>query len=275
MTAPLELRELQRWFARVVAHRETADVALRSDEAAAIVAPDEVAGGVIADNPRMSAAAMLQVYNGGYLARLVEVMQSDFGCVQHALGECAFEGLVAAYLEAFPSRHPNLNRLGREFPRFVAAQAALPNGPFLAELAQLELAVAVAFDAEEFAPLQGDVLASIPQEQWPAARFEPNPSLQLLAFAHPVDSYYQAWKVGEPADVPAPEAQRVAVFRHDDRVWRQRLPGSSYDVLAALVDGAPLADALASAAPGEPVGEWFRGYASDGLFTGVAAGPVS
>ena len=272
MTAPLELRQLQRWFAHVVAHPKTADAAMHSRRAKQLVPRRDVAGNVIADNPRMSAAAMLQVYNGGYLARLVEVLRGDFGCVHDVLGGCAFERLVSRYLEQFPSRHPNLNQLGRHFPMFVARRRKLPQRAFLAELAQLELAVQVAFDADEFTPLEGDMLAGVPQERWDDARFVPNPSLQLFAFRHPVDTFYQAWREGEPGDAPAPQRQFVAVFRKHDRVWRQRLPKASFAVLCALVAGRPLGVALAEATAGEPVGEWFQGYAADGLFTAVDAG---
>ena len=266
----LPLRTLQRWLAGIVEHPATADVAMRSRPVDRLVPRRVVeAGAVVRRNPRMSAAEMLQVYNGGYLARLVEVLQGDYGAVQHALGEAAFHDLVARYLQAFPSRHPNLNQLGRSLPRFLARQR-LPHRAFLVELARLELAVSTAFDAPESTPLDPGVLATVPPERWDHARFTASPSLQLLVTRFPTDVYYQGWKEGAaPARPPAPVRSWLAVFRRDDRVWRQRLTQSSFAVLSALVAGAPLGRALRAARAGEPVGEWFQGFARDGLFTAV------
>ena len=268
----IPLRRLQRWFAWCVEHPATADVAIASREGEALVRATAVAAGsVIAPNPHRSAAEMLQVYNGGYLERLTEVMQSDFGCVQHVIGETAFRALVARYVHAHPSRHPNLNQLGRHFPAFVRTAPGLRHRAFLAELATLERAVCTSFDAPEFAPLPLDAFAQIPAERHARARFTVNPSLQLLTFRYPVDEFLQAWKDDAPLPVPRARASWLAVFRRDGSVWRQRLSSSQHRVLAALVARKPLAAALAHAKKAEPVAQWFGGFQRDGLFTHVRA----
>lgn len=276
MSAP-RLRALQRWFAHIVEHPATADVAMRSRVANALIPSADVAAGrVIEPNPRLDAAGMLQVYNGAYLARLVEVLQGDFGAVQHVLGEHQFQQLVARYLAVHPSRHPNLNHLGEHLPAFVRKQRRLPHRAFLAELATLERACEVAFDAPEFTPLALATFGDVPPERWAGARFTANPSVQLFAFRHPVDAFYQDWKEGAARPVPSPEASWLVVFRRDDRVWRQRLPRGAHAVLGALVAGQPLAQALAragrSGGDGRPVTEWFQSFAADGLFTAVDFG---
>ncbi|MCR9245411.1 MAG: DNA-binding domain-containing protein [bacterium] len=272
MSAP-ELRLLQRWFAGVVEHPSTADVALAESAVDALIPEAQVARGeILAPNPRLDAAAMLQIYNGGYLARLVEALQGDYGAVAHVLGADGFQDLVARYLAEFPSRHPNLNRLGRCLPAFIARDDGLPHRAFVAELAELELACARAFDAPEFEPLAVDQFGDVAPEQWMSARFTSNPSLQLLAFEHPVDEFYQPWKEGSPVDVPEPLSSHVAVFRKDERVWRQRFTPSMHAVLSALVGGQPLGEALAAAEEGEPVAEWFQSFAADGLFVSVEFG---
>lgn len=265
------LRRLQSWFAHVVQHPGTSAQAL-AEPAAQRLVPTRALATTIAANPRLDAASMLDVYNGGYLARLVEVMQGDFGAVHRLLGDDAFRALVARYLQRHPSRHPNLNRLGRAFPAFVATQRRLPQRAFLAELAQLELAVSRAFDAAEFTPLAASALQAVPAAHWDRVRFVPNPSLQLLVSRHPVDRAYQAWKDGAPLVVPAPERSWLLVHRRDDRVWRQRLVPGQFAVLQALFTGAPLATALAKAPKGAPVGEWFAACTREGWFTALRRG---
>lgn len=269
----LPLRRLQRWMSHVVQHAGTATDALAERSSRALVSSRALAAGdVLVPNPRMSPAAMLDVYNGGYLARLVEVLQSDHGALQQVLGEDGFRALVARYLQRHPSRHPNLNVLGRHLPAFVRTQRVLPHRAFLFELATLEVALTRAFDAPEFTPLAPDAIAAVPQARWDRVRFTPNPSVQLYAFRFPVDRCYQSWKDGASLVVPAAEPSWLLVHRQDDRVWRQRLTKSAFRVLQRLCDGRPLGEALAAARPGEPVAEWFQGFARDGLFTALRVG---
>lgn len=270
MTRAPGLRRLQQWFAAVVEHPSTSAVALRSRAANALLPARSVAaGGVIAGNPRMTAAAMLDVYNGGYVARLVEVLQGDFGAVQHVLGEHDFRELAARYVARHASRHANLNRFGRRFPEFVRGRRSLRHRAFLAELATLELAVAIAFDAPEFTPLAGDALEPAPQRSWERLRFTPNPSLQLFAFRFPIDRFYQAWKDQRPVAVPRVEPGFLVVYRKEDRVWRQRLTRPAHAMLRDLAAGRTLGAALAKVPAGAPVAEWFRDFARDGLFTAI------
>jgi hypothetical protein len=270
VTKPLNLRAMQRWFALVTEHPATADIAINSRAAAAIVPPRAVRERrIVRGNARMAPTDQLQVYNGAYLARLIEVLQGDFGALQHALGEDAFRALLAKFLLAHPSRHPNLNQLGAPLPAFVARQRSLPQRAFLAELATIERAVAEAFDAPEFEAVTQDEMAAVPPEQWGKARLQLNPSVQLFAFRHPVDQYYQAWKEEKPIAVPARSTNWLCVYRKDDRVWRQRLAQSAHAVLAALAAGRALGEAIERADGAEQVGEWFQGFARDGLFTSI------
>jgi hypothetical protein len=266
----LDLRTLQRWVAHVVAHPATAAVAVRSRAARALAPLAALrAGHVLVPNTRIAATDQLQIYNGGYLARLVEALQSDYGAVAAVLGEDGFRDLVAAYVQRHPSRHPNLNQLGRHLPGFVRARRSLPDRACLADLATLELAVSRAFDAPEFTPLAAERLAAIAADDWASTTFAANPSLQLVATRHPVDAAFQAWKDSGVCPVPAPQRAWTAVFRRADRVFRQRLERPAFAVLRALVAGEPLARALDRAGGDERVGTWFQGFARDGLFVAV------
>ena len=70
MSAP-NLRRLQRWMDLVMRHPATADVAVRTKAARALFPLERVLGGhIVVPNERLSVTDRLQVYNGGYLARL-------------------------------------------------------------------------------------------------------------------------------------------------------------------------------------------------------------
>jgi hypothetical protein len=264
----LPLRDLQRWFAGVLEHPGSAAAALASRRVAAI-ARQLPANELVAGNPRLSAAAMLDVYGGGYLERLVEVLRIDFGGLHHLLGNDDFRRLAARFVAKHPSRHPNLNQLGAPFAAFVRRQRWLPHRAFAAELASVERALCVAFDAREFTPLVMATLATLPPAQQAEASFVANPSVQLLTLRFPVDAWYQSWKEGRAPSPPARERSWLLIFRREQQVWRQRLTRDAWRVLQRLLGGRPLGEALAAARPDQPVQQWFAEFARDGLFAGV------
>jgi len=266
-----KLRTLQRWMAHVMVHPATADVALRDRTVRALVPlADALAGRVVKPNDRMTVAERLQVYNGGYLARLVEVLASDYGALQHLLGEREFHRLCARYVDAHPSRHHNLNQLGAHMPAFVARQRSLRAHAFAVEVATLEHLLTEAFDAPEFTPLLPERLQTFAEDQLPRLVLQCNPSLRLRAFRFPVEEYYTAFKHDKAPRAPRPRRTLVAVYRQPDyRVIRATLTPPAFAVLSALARGTPLGRALAAADDQVAVGRWFQGWAADGLFTGA------
>ncbi|MBK8095765.1 MAG: putative DNA-binding domain-containing protein [Planctomycetes bacterium] len=267
------LRQLQQWLAFVVQHPRTADVAIAAKSAAAAFAPAEVrTGAVVRPNDRMSPTDRLQVYNGAYLARLFDVMAIDFGGVRELIGEKAFHRVVAGYVHECPSRHPNLNQLGQRFPDWLARQRPVPGGAFAVELARLELAITRAFDAPAFTPLTTTDLQTIAPGQWAKTRLTVNPSVQLLAFRHPIDAWFQAWKDERPRPPRRRGASWLCVYRKDWRVWRVPLSAAAFAVLAALQAGHALEQALGLAEGADPVGTWFQNWAADGLFSALRKG---
>lgn len=264
------LRQVQEWMAHVMRHPATADVAVRSRAARAYFPlPTVLAGAIVKPSDRMSVTDRLQVYNGGYLARLQEVLRSDYGALEYLLGAQRFNRLCAAFVERYPSAHPNLNQLGRRLPGFVARQRDLPHPGFATELATLERLLSDAFDAPAFTPLATERLQAIAPKDWERARLVCNPSLRLAAFRYPVNAYYIAFREEKAPRVPRRQRTHVAVFRRDYRVFRSSLEPRAHAVLAALQQGVTLGRALARARGDEGIGLWFQTWASDGLFTDV------
>jgi hypothetical protein len=267
-----DLRRLQRWMSVVIQHPRHARAAIRSAEARALFPLGEVTrGAIVKPNDRMTPADRLHVYGGGYLTRLIEVLAADYPALQFLFGEDRFQELCAVYSLKHPSRHPNLNRFGKELPAFLARRR-VPHRAFAVELARLELYLSLSFDADACAPFDLASLAGVPEARWAKARLQLNPSVHLLAFRHPVNGFYQQFKDGKKPKAPRPARTWLCVFRKDGRVWRMTLTKPMYSVLAALRDGEPLGKALARARGAEGVSGWFQGWAADGLFSGVKLG---
>lgn len=262
-----DLKTLQRWMAHVIAHPERSDAAAMTPDARALV---DDAGDVVAQPPTGSPMQRLDVYNGGYLARLVEVLQADYEALRFAIGAERWHRLASDYVFAHPSRHPSLNRFGAALPAFVAEQEDLERRTFLTELAQLQWSVQEAFDAPQFTPLGADELGSVREEDWPTATLCTNPSLRLLRTNNPANAFLQSFYDGDEPTLPGPRRTFLSVYRKAGRVWRTELPAAAFHILAALRDGETFGAALAAAEGAEiDVGRWFREWSADGVFTAV------
>jgi hypothetical protein len=161
----------------------------------------------------LTAEQGLAIYHNAYRARLQETLRGDFPALLALLGDEVFERLAADYLLANPSAHFSLRWLGARFPAFIEATEQLAAW---AELAQLEWAFTLAFDAPPGAPLTLEQMASLPPAEWPELRVTCVPSVQRVTLASNSLALWRAVKdeealpVSEVLDVP----QLCLVWRH-------------------------------------------------------------
>ena len=265
-TPPLQV--VQRWMSLLIQHPVDSDTGAHSDEARALIARGAVVGGeIIRPSQRMTPLQRMDIYNGGYLSRLIEVLESDFDAVKYVLGDDSWLDLASRYVYSHPSQHPNLNRFGRDLPAFLAERRELENHGFLGDLARLQWAVTESFDSAEFESLDMTELQSLTPEQWQGVVLTANPSVRLLHLEYPVGTFLQEFFDGKAPGVPEPLETDVAVYRVDTQVWRVSVPAPIALILRALLDGQPFARALEAGGEHEQdVGHWFREWSADGLF---------
>jgi hypothetical protein len=274
------LHRLQRWLQEVVVHPGDTAEAVGARRARALV-PRRRVGDVILPSATLRPEERLAIYHDMYVLRMEEALQSDYPALQHLLGAAGFRALVAAYVQAHPSRSYSLNFLGRHLPDFVRQAPGLRRRAFCYDLARLEQAVAEVFDAPEEEALGPEAIAAVPEGAWETARLVPIAALRLLAFAHPVNAYLQSVR-DEDHEHPFTlrRASWVAVHRRGYTVWRKDLTRAGYALLGRIAAGRPLGEAVAAALrggrgrrPGEAeLFAWFRGWVGAGMFRTVVTG---
>jgi putative DNA-binding protein len=276
MGAELPLDRLQRWMQGVITHEGDVADALTSPEVRSELPPEQVSD-VLLPSKTLTPVERLAIYHDMYPLRMYDTLVGDYPGLEHFLGHGAFHDLVRAYTEVHPSRSYSLNRLGDHLPEFVKS-AAVRRPEFCHELARLELAVTHVFDEEETPRLTEAAIASVPPEAWEQAVLRPVAAFRLLSFRYPVNTYLQTVK---DDDHDHPKARRkdewVAVYRRDYGVYRLGLARAAHDLLADLVAGIPLGEAIAGAlqaggkrAPSETeLFRWFREWVSGGIFSTV------
>lgn len=175
------------------------------------------------DSAALGAADGLRIYHNAYRARLLAVLREDFPALQQWLGAESFEQLALAYLTAWPPRHFSLRWLGEKLPEFIAGYVAEPQLSPLRELATLEWAFTLAFDARDADVLSAESMSSFSAEDWVALKTSLAPSVNWLQFQYNTLELWKAAKAGEalPAITRQPDERSCLVWRHD-RVCRYR-----------------------------------------------------
>lgn len=262
------LEEVQRWMRRRI-YPDLAETA--AADAAVVLNPQ---GGEPGEE-------RLEVYAGGYPARIAESLREVYEAVRHMLGEGMFTRVAEAYAQTRPSRSYDLGLAGRDFPAFLKDARVTEKLPFLPDLASLEWHVAQAFHAYDPPAFDPSVLAGFAPEDWERLVYGFKPSAALLRSAWPVADIWRARKTPieqldlELANRPqcvlihragfqvACEALESEEFRILEGLRQGRTLGSVCDELVAELEGSGAEDAVL------PLDVWFGRWSNLGLFTSV------
>ena len=190
----------------------------------------------VVDAGAVSAPQRLGIYASGYQLRLIEALQTDYPVVLALTGESRFDALARRYIATHPSRHPNLRWYGAGIAAHLRKQDA--SRPVLAEVAQFEWAVGLAFDAADAPVLALDDMARVSPELWPGLGFTLHPAVQRFALHWNAPALWAAHSDGtslraRKAAVP----QTWAVWRRAQTPRYRRLPADEAWALGAVARG--------------------------------------
>lgn len=228
--------------------------------------------------PLRGRAPRLPVYHHAYRARLTQALRSNLPVLHRALGDEAFATLALAYLADHPSRRPSIRWFGDRLVDWLALHPdALPH-PALADLAAMEWALGLSFDAADATPLGFAELAALPPERWLTLRFAPHPSVAVLRLRWAVEPIWRALTDDEDAatDEPAALDHMLLVWRQGlDTRWRS-LDGTEAVLLPACLAGDSFTALCecAAATEGDGAPGWvaaaLRRWVDDGLLLTAA-----
>jgi hypothetical protein len=178
------------------------------------------------------------IYYDGYRSRLAEALAADFEALAAALGGPAFDQACRAYVEVTPSRFRSVRWYGSGLGAFLARTPPWSETPWLAELAQFEWALTLAFDAPDLSPITFEQLAALPPQAWATLVLELHPSVQVLALRGNAAALRQAADAGEPLPAPtwALEPSPWVVWREGASPHFRRVSPAEGWALRALSD---------------------------------------
>ncbi len=182
----------------------------------------------------------LDVYYDAYRLRLVEVLGSDFETLKAFAGEETFDSIARAYLDTHPSTFRNVRWFGAGLPGFLRQDARYREYPVLAELAQFEWTLGLAFDAPDVPVLTFDALTRLPADAWGAIGFSLHPSVHSLELRWNIAAIWNAIDRKQIPPEPVAEDQPVtiAIWRKEFSSHFRSLPGDEAQMLSAARGGA-------------------------------------
>jgi len=220
-------------------------------------------------------ADQLAVYTNAYRYRLYDVIAEDYLVLKHHLGKDAFHELIWNFVNHVQPDHFNIARYALKLSDFVRTQ--LPDDVFAHELAVLETAIAQLSDPPETPPLAETHLAGITPDSFMEYTLYPRAALELFSYSYPVNEYYRAVMEEENPSASQPAASYLAVFRHEDRVWRMDIEETEYHLLKKLFGGMKVGEALdgMSEEDASKISEYFSRWMRNGMLAASEYGNKS
>ncbi len=212
----------------------------------AMLDPSAVPPAGLTNPDGVPATKRFNVYRNNVAVSLTEALETAFPVICQLIGEENFKAIAGVYLRQHPPSSPLIMFYGAEMPAFLAEFEPLQHVPYLADVAKLELAMRHAYHAADASPIAAEDLQALPPDRLMAARIAFAPAVRLVRSPYPIEAIW-AFNMIEGAPRPAAGGQNVLITRPDYDPQMHPLPPGGGTFVAALLDGARFADALAQA----------------------------
>lgn len=237
------------------------DLEQNADEIAALLAP----------HSQISQAEALGIYNNAYHQRLVEVSSALFPVLFHTLGRDPYTRLWIGYMGAYPPRDGPIHRVGERLHTYVCEHPSFAGLPAVADIVQLESLLTLLFDKVDETPYTLAQLQALPQDDWPAMRWQAKQDWAMLYSRFDLEQYWRLMQDyiaqgGEPGNTgfaitgieptPSPELPNYLVLRQEQRMQFQIIRPEMavfLEGVQAQLDFASLCVALAEAFPEQEI----------------------
>lgn len=192
--------------------------ALQQDFQRYVLLPDAGMDTQVSTSAQASAQERLGIYANAYRLRLLEALDTDFPGLHTLVGDEAFDRLGRAYIDAHPSQHFSLRWYGHQLAAFLHATPPYADHPVLAEMAEFEWAMSLAFDAGDSTVVSVEDMLALPPEAWTGMGLLPHPSVQRVNLRWNVPVFWKA--VQAEQDPQSPEQAPLPIGWV---LWRQAL----------------------------------------------------
>lgn len=231
-----------------------------------------IAASIVA-TPEVPVATRLGIYHDAYRFRLLEALSSNYPCLERQAGSDRFRQWGLAYIAQYPSKTRSIRWYGENMAAFLTQEPG-----YLAEMADFEWHLSLAFDAADADVLTIEDMTALPPDAWPDLRFMAHPSLQRVTYFWNVVPMWQAMAENREA-VDAHKGDQATAWV----VWRKDHLNRFYslteeeawalDAMIAHVNFADICDGLCQWQTAKTVGMraagLLKGWLKSGLIQGI------
>ncbi|MGH1355551.1 MAG: HvfC/BufC family peptide modification chaperone [Thalassovita sp.] len=196
----------------------------------------------LCDKMDAPAGKRFDVYRNNVAVSLMEAIAEGFPATARLVGDDNFTQIARQFVATHAPRSPLMFLYGDTFPGFLAGIKPLSHLAWLPDVARLEWALRVAYHAADAAPIAPETLQSLTPQVFMAARFVFAPAVSLLRSDYPV-TQIRDYALAQ-GDQPSGGAETVLIARADYDPTATPLPDAQAQLMAALLDGRTLGDAL-------------------------------
>lgn len=221
---------------------------MQPDFAAALLNPDAPVPMGLIDPQGRPAPRRFDVYRNNVTLGLIRVLQAGFPATRALVGDDFFDAMAREFLRAHPPQTRLMMLYGAEFAGFIAGFAPAAALGYLPDVARLEQAIRSSYHAADAAPIDAAIFGTLDDGALMALRFAFAPAVQMLQSSWPIHAIWAANMRGGPA--PQMAGETVLILRPSFDPEPHVVPPHSCGVLATLLDGQRLGDALGMAEEG-------------------------
>lgn len=219
------------------------------------------------------AGAGLAVYRRGVEETRHTALAAAYPVVRRLVGDAFFREAASQYARAHPSVSGDLHRFGERLADFLRGYPYAASLAYLPDVARLEWAVHRAQHAADAPGFDFAALERVPPQAHPALRLMLAPPVGCVASPHAILSLWEANQPQRDGTPSGDDAQSVLVWREDGVVRARAVDAAEWQLLEALVRGAPLSeaqDALGESAA-TSLASLLSRYAAEGVVCGFRA----
>jgi len=192
------------------------------------------------------ATKRFSVYRNNVAVSLSEALEVSFPVVRTLVGDEFFKAMAGVFLRQHLPSSPILMYYGAEMPIFLETFGPVAHLGYLPDVARVELALCRSYHAADTPPVNPTMLQNIAPDALLLAHIKMAPSVHLIRSDWPAAALFHA---NSSPDAPKPvmQAEDVLITRPEFDPLVTALPPGAGAFIAALMDDAPLGDAIKSA----------------------------